>query len=649
MKKILLMTLSILLAVTAGAEDGGSKTTTLPVPQRKMLVQGKTWAYVYHHYEDEPQPNGYNETTWLVFYTLKGDTIIDGRNYMKLYRYDERNYSRKYCGAYREDDMGRVYAYNRYGDEKDEKEKKVIDFGLDYGDDPELALYYAPDSIAVETIKVNGQSYRRYRYQHISADGSTGEYPEAAVEGVGFRGKGLAHYVFEPIPTCICDYETLVYVDGDGIMFDDTSFDAPQQIELTATERQLIAGNNDFAFRLFRQGRDEASCIMSPLSITYALGMMNNGAAGQTQQEINQVLGFGEAGADGINQFCRKMLTNAPTLDKETKAEIANTIYVNSGKDYQLQQGFVDKANTYYEAQPEARNFYDGVTRSVINQWANDHTHGMIPAVFPTEEDFNPDAVSYLLNAIYFKGVWASKFDKANTRDESFKGGAKVPMMKQESEFYYAENELYQALQLPYGNGAYQMTLFLPREGKTIADVLATMDGSNWQVKNGGYALVNLKLPRFKTDTDLQLVPIMQELGMPTAFTGDAEFPNFGNRPVLISNMFQKAVIELDEEGTKAAAVTVIEVADAVGPEPPVVKNFHANRPFFYIISEQSTGIIFFMGQYAGEGTRSGLGITRLTRTTDSPAVYDLQGRRVDKAQMKKGLYIVGGKKVVVK
>lgn len=445
---------------------------------------------------------------------------------------------------------------------------------------------------------------------------------------------------------CILMTVTAGALDGGSAT---TALAAPQQIELTATERQLIAGNNDFAFRLFRQGRDEASCIMSPLSITYALGMMNNGAAGQTQQEINQVLGFGEAGADGINQFCRKMLTNAPTLDKETKAEIANTIYVNSGKDYQLQQGFVDKANTYYDAQPEARNFNDGVTRSVINQWANDHTHGMIPAVFPTEEAFNPDAVSYLLNAIYFKGVWASKFDKANTRDESFKGGAKVPMMKQESEFYYAENELYQALQLPYGNGAYQMTLFLPREGKTIADVLATMDGSNWQVKNGGYALVNLKLPRFKTDTDLQLVPIMQELGMPTAFTGDAEFPNFGNRPVLISNMFQKAVIELDEEGTKAAAVTVIEVADAEGPEPPVVKNFHANRPFFYIISEQSTGIIFFMGQYAGESTKSGSGITRLTRTTDSPAVYDLQGRRVDKAQMKKGLYLVGGKKVVVK
>lgn len=642
MKKILLMTLISLMTVTAGAQDGSSKTTTLLVPQRKMLAQGKTWAYVYHHYED--YPDNLHHTTWMAYYTLKGDTIIDGQKYMKLYRYDERNYKSKYYGAYREDDMGRVYMYDYYGDGK---EMKVIDFGLDFDDDPAMEHYHAPDSIAVETIKVNGQSYRRYRYKKRWTDGKFIETCDPAVEGVGFKGMGLAHYVFEPVPTCICDNEELAYVDGNGIWFSNTSFDAPQQIELTEAERQLIAGNNDFAFQLFRRGREEASCIMSPLSVTYALGMMNNGAAGQTQQEINQVLGFGEACADGINQFCRKMLTNAPTLDKETTAEIANTLYVNSSKDYQLQQSFVDKADTYYDAQPEARDFYDGVTRNVINQWANDHTHGMIPKVFPNEESFNPDANSYLLNAIYFKGVWASKFDKANTRDESFNDGTTVPMMRQESEFYYAENDLCQTLQLPYGNGAYLMTVFLPREGKTIADVLATMDGHNWQVKNTECCLVNLKLPCFKTETDLRLVPIMKDLGMPTAFTDDAEFPNFGNRPVFISNMFQKAVIDLDEEGTKAAAVTVIEVAESE-PEPPVVKDFHANRPFFYIISEQSTGIIFFIGQYAGNATKGGTGIMTLSRTQESPAVYDLQGRRINKGQMKNGLYIVGGKKFVV-
>ena len=372
-----------------------------------------------------------------------------------------------------------------------------------------------------------------------------------------------------------------------------------KDINLTEEEKQLVESNNDFAFRLFQKARGEESSIMSPLSITYALGLLNNGAAGQTQQEINNTLGFGNAGADAINNFCRKLLTEAPTLDEETKAEIANTIYVNSGKGYELQQGFIDKANEYYDAQPEARDFYDGETWEVINQWANDHTNGMIPKVFPFEEAFNQNAVSYLLNAIYFKGAWTNKFEKEYTHDEAFNGGEKVPMMCQEEEFVYAENDLYQAVRLPYGNGAYQMTVYLPREGKAIGDVLSQMDGKNWIDKYAFSTLVDLKLPRLKTETSLPLVNIMKELGMPKPFTPEAEFPYFGNGDICIGDMFQKAAIDLDEEGTEAAAVTVIEAAETAIPNEAV---FHANRPFFYIISEYSTGAIFFMGQYLGNG-----------------------------------------------
>jgi serpin B len=129
----------------------------------------------------------------------------------------------------------------------------------------------------------------------------------------------------------------------------------PKKIELTTQERQLVENSNDFAFNLFRKARGVSNSIMSPLSITYALGLMNNGAAGQTQKEINEVLGFGEAGADAINAFCRKMLTEAPTLDNTTAAEIANTVYVNSGQNCVLQQGFIDKANQYYDAEPQSQ------------------------------------------------------------------------------------------------------------------------------------------------------------------------------------------------------------------------------------------------------------------------------------------------------
>jgi len=415
-------------------------------------------------------------------------------------------------------------------------------------------------------------------------------------------------------------------------------------ITLTEEEKQLVEGNNSFAFNFFRKTRGEESSILSPLSVTYALGMLNNGAAGQTQQEICDVLGFGQAGADAINQFCRKMLTEAPTLDKTTAAEIANTIYVNSGLGCELQQGFVDKANEYYDAQPETRNFYDGVTWEVINQWANEHTHGMVPTVFPSADAFNPNAASYLLNALYFKGAWTHKFSVENTHDEPFQGSTNpVPMMSNRwDEFAYTENDLYQAIRLPYGNKAFLMTVFLPREGKSIDDVLASMDGHNWQFQSSRLYKVDLKLPRFKTETGLPLTQVMKELGMPTAFSAAAEFPYLGNSTFHIGGMLQKAAINLDEEGTEAAAVTLIDVATGM----PQVVTFHANRPFFYTISERSTGCIFFIGQFLGDAT-AGISRTEATNKTAPNVVFDLQGRRIN-GQWKKGLYIVDGKKVVV-
>ena len=377
-------------------------------------------------------------------------------------------------------------------------------------------------------------------------------------------------------------------------------------IELTRGEQQLVSHNNEFAFNLFRKlAEEEQSVIVSPISITYALGMLNNGAAGETQAQINKVLGFGETGADGINSFCHKMLTEAPNLDKLTKVMIANTIYMN--KDYELMPEFVSKAKQFYDAEPETRDFHDGQTRNVINKWGSDHTMGMIPEVLK-ENEFKPDAVSYLLNAIYFKGAWAEKFDKADTKDEEFQTGTGkklVPMMHQEHEFYYTEDEYCQALQLPYGNGAYNITLLLPKEGKTVDDLLGKLTAETWQRYRwmGGTATVDVKLPRFESKSDIDLRDIMTKLGMPNAFDEDlAEFPNFCNVPTFIGMMKQVAKIKLNEEGTEAAAITVIGMLDAMAePQEPQHVNFHANRPFLYVISEQSTGAIFFIGKYVGD------------------------------------------------
>lgn len=398
-------------------------------------------------------------------------------------------------------------------------------------------------------------------------------------------------------------------------------------IQLTRAEQELVSNNNDFAFNLFRmmnltttngsekstvawpEGYDtslpQKSQIVSPISITYALGMLNNGAAGETQTEINKVLGFKETGADGINAFCQKMMTEAPNLDKLTKVLIANNIYLN--KPYELLPDFVSKAKLFYDADVETRDFCDGKTRDVINKWGNDHTMGMIPEVLK-EEEFNAGAVSYLLNAIYFKGAWANKFDKENTKVERFTTTDNeekfIPLMHQEKELNYTENELCQALCLPYGNGAYAMTILLPKEGKTINDVLITLTAETWHSYQWmGSAIVDVKLPSFETDLDVDLKPIMMALGMPRAFDEKlAEFPNFCKVPTYIDLMKQVAKIKVNEAGTEAAAVTVIGMVEkSAGPNEPRYVNFHANRPFLYVISEWSTGAIFFIGKYIGD------------------------------------------------
>ena len=415
-------------------------------------------------------------------------------------------------------------------------------------------------------------------------------------------------------------------------------------ISLTDDEKQLVQSNNDFAFRLMREAATDDSRILSPLSITYALGMLNNGAAGKTQQEITSVLTSAPVGSpDGINRFCRKLLTEAPTLDTETTAEIANTIYLNNHWDYQLKEPFVEKAQQFYDATPEARDFYDDATRDVINQWGSDHTHSMIKEVLSQQEfELGRDYVSFLLNAIYFKGKWASPFKKERTQQEPFNGGISVPMMSQEGEFEYTENDLYQAIKLPYGNGAYLMTVFLPRQGKTVGDVLNKLDGKNWQFSSGTWD-VYLKLPRIETSTTVNLKPIMSALGMPTAFTEEAEFPDFCNYPTRIGLMKQVAKIKLDEEGTEAAAITIIGYETTGMPR---TAEFHATRPFLYIISEQSTGAIFFIGQYTGDGTTGVKSAAVKPIGAKGEKLYNLSGQRLQ-APPAKGLYILDGKKVI--
>ncbi len=392
----------------------------------------------------------------------------------------------------------------------------------------------------------------------------------------------------------------------------------PQPIQLTAEQKVFANDNNQFTLNFLKTvnevDQSGKSFIYSPLSITYVLGMVNDAAIGDTEKELEQTLGFHKGGIKAVNDYCKKLIDGLPKVDNKVTLDIANAIFLN--KDYALKQQFQQDMQDYYDAKAEALDFSSPQTLEHINGWCNDKTKGMIPKIL---DEVNPDMVSYLLNAIYFKADWASKFDSKNTKDETFTtktGSTTLPMMHQYVLISYLKTNTYSAVILPYGNSLWNMTVMLPEEGATTDDIIKEVAQSSVLNNRGwcgtgsdvfqGYE-VDLKLPRFETasDTDeLGLVELMKKMGIKQAFDSDfAEIPNMcEDRNLYISMMRQKAKIKVNEEGSEAAAVTVagVNATTAVSPQEYPKATFHANRPFVYVISEASSGVILFVGKFTG-------------------------------------------------
>ena len=394
----------------------------------------------------------------------------------------------------------------------------------------------------------------------------------------------------------------------------------PQPIQLAPEQRIFANDNNQFTLRFLKTVNDVdqsgKSFIYSPLSITYVLGMVNDAAEGETERELEQTLGFHEGGIQAVNDYCKKLIEGLPKVDEKVTLDIANAIFLN--KDYTLKPQFEQDMQTYYNAKAEALDFSASSTLNHINGWCNEKTNGMIPTIL---DEVDPMMVSYLLNAIYFKADWASKFDQKNTKEETFtteKGSTTLPLMHQNVLISYLKTNSYSAVILPYGSGLWNMTVLLPEKGKTTDDVIKEMTQSSffnnpgWCETGGNYFEgyeVDLKLPRFETssDTDLLeggLVRLMQKMGIKLAFDSYyAEIPNMCDRPVYIDMMRQKAKIKVNEEGSEAAAVTVAGIQTLSMAHEPIEypkATFHANRPFVYVIGEASSGVILFVGKYTG-------------------------------------------------
>ena len=391
-------------------------------------------------------------------------------------------------------------------------------------------------------------------------------------------------------------------------------------IELTEAQQVFVNDNNRFTLN-FLKAANEAdqsgkSFIYSPLSITYALGMVNDAAVGETEKEIEQTLGFLQGGSKAVNEFCKNLIDNLPKVDNKVTLNIANALFLN--KQYTLKKQFEEDLKDYYDAKAEVLDFSASQqSAAVINKWCNDKTKGMIPEII---EATAPNAVSYLLNAIYFKADWTSKFDEKNTKEESFaslNGNLTLPLMHQKVLIRYHKDDVYSSIKMPYGKGSWEMTVMLPEEGKTTDDVIKLVN----QYASEGRDFcgtdtyspyeVDLKLPRFETSSDTdnldgRLNQLMKKLGVNLAFNRDlSQIPNMcENENLFIGMMRQKAKIKVSEEGSEAAAVTIggmydTAIAPSVPPTPKAV--FHANKPFVYVIREVSTGIILFVGKFTGE------------------------------------------------
>jgi serpin B len=385
--------------------------------------------------------------------------------------------------------------------------------------------------------------------------------------------------------------------------------DTPDQpykpIVLDTKSASIVAANNDFGFNMLQQLNSEQitedNLFVSPLSISQALSMAWNGASGNTATEIASVLGYSKGMTDGINQSSRTIANALLNADKSVAMSIANSIWYNQL--YEIVPSFVDTCNASYNAEVKRCDFSNNdASVKAINGWVDDKTKGKIKSIV---DQVTPYDALYLINAVYFKGSWVSKFEGDNTTNRPFTdinaSHSLVSTMMQESTFNYASTSNCAAVELPYGNGHFSMVVMLPAENSSVNDLLASLNSEVWNnlTQSLSGRKVQIYLPKFKVECDFTLNDALKQLGMPQAFTDMAEFPNMlASTNLMISKVKHKTFVEVNEEGTEAAAVTsigMVETSMPGGEDQTIV--FEVNRPFVFAIREKDTGSILFIGK----------------------------------------------------
>jgi serpin B len=371
---------------------------------------------------------------------------------------------------------------------------------------------------------------------------------------------------------------------------------------LTQNETQLVESGKKFGLKLFKkivEEQPDSNIFISPLSVSMALGMALNGADGTTYEAMRQTLEFGGMTNQEINEAYKSLVDLLINLDEKVLFEIANSIWYRNT--FNVDQAFLKTNQKYFDAEISALDFNDPASVDIINNWVSENTNEKIKEII---DNINPLTVMFLINAIYFKGTWQYEFDKENTVDDVFNlvGGGTVDckMMKIRGRFDYYEDDDVQIIDLPYGDGYFSMTIFLPKPDVDIDEFTSALDESRWEnyLTSLSSDSGTLELPKFKLEYKLKMNDVLKALGMSIAFDPQqADFSRINpDVELYISKVLHKTFVQVDEEGTEAAAVTVVEMnLTSIGGDEEFYMT--VNRPFLFVIREHHSETILFVGK----------------------------------------------------
>jgi len=367
---------------------------------------------------------------------------------------------------------------------------------------------------------------------------------------------------------------------------------------LSKTEEKIVSSSGQFGFNLFKEiskTEKDKNVIISPLSVSTAFGMALNGANGETYDQMKYVLGLESLLQNDINKSYQSLDGFLKGIDNKVAFNSANSIWYSDI--FSVEKIFLDVNMKYFNAEVTEADFSNPATLNEINDWVNRTTNYKIDKII---EEIDAGVVMYLINAIYFKGTWKYRFDKNSTHDDFFHVTANqtVPckMMTQKNNFPYFGNTNYEAVKLPYGNGSYNMMILLPRDIDDVENLVEEFSIEELNhIKNNLQAReLTLSLPKFKLEYERTMNDDLINLGMNNAFIpGKADFTKITKGGgIYISEVKHKTFIEVNEEGTEAAAVTSIEI------ELTSTGNYlRIDRPFLFIIYEEDTNTILFIGK----------------------------------------------------